>query len=161
MWNSLWKYKQTQKRLFQLSKMKYTLTILKPDAISRGLESKISKHITDAGFQIAARKRMHLTNEEAYDFYEVHKDKPFFRALMDYMTSGPCVFMVLRNENSPDAIDHFRKLIGSTDPAEAEEGTIRKMYAESLERNSIHGSDSPESVLKECDLMFPELSFSV
>ena len=141
--------------------MKYTLTILKPDAISRGLESKISKHITDAGFQIAARKRMHLTNEEAYDFYEIHKDKPFFRSLMDYMTSGPCVFMVLRNENSPNAIDHFRKIIGSTDPAEAEEGTIRKMYAESLERNSIHGSDSPESVLKECDLMFPELSFSV
>ena len=141
--------------------MKYTLTILKPDAISRGLESKISKHRTDAGFQIAARKRIHLTNEEAYDFYEVHKDKPFFRSLIDYMTSGACVFMVLRNENSPNAIDHFRKLIGSTDPAEAEEGTIRKMYAESLERNSIHGSDSPESVLKECDLMFPELSFSV
>jgi len=140
--------------------MKYTLTILKPDAISRGIESKITKHITDAGFQIAARKRIHLTNEEAYDFYEVHKDKPFFRSLVDYMTSGACVFMVLRNENSPNAIDHFRKLIGSTDPAEAEEGTIRKMYAESLERNSIHGSDSPESVIKECDLMFPELSFN-
>ena len=141
--------------------MKYTLTILKPDAISRGLESKISKHITDAGFQIAARRRVHLTNEEAYDFYEVHKDKPFFRSLIDYMTSGACVFMVLRNENSPNAIDDFRKLIGSTDPVEAEEGTIRKMYAESLERNSIHGSDSPESVIKECDLMFPELSFSL
>ena len=141
--------------------MKYTLTILKPDAISRGLESKISKHITDAGFQIAARRRVHLTNEEAYDFYEVHKDKPFFRSLVDYMTSGACVFMVLRNENSPNAIDDFRKLIGSTDPVEAEEGTIRKMYAESLERNSIHGSDSPESVIKECDLMFPELSFSI
>ena len=141
--------------------MKYTLTILKPDAISRGLESKISKHITDAGFQIAARRRVHLTNEEAYDFYEVHKDKPFFRSLIDYMTSGACVFMVLRNENSPNAIDDFRKLIGSTDPVEAEEGTIRKMYAESLERNSIHGSDSPESVIKECDLMFPELSFSI
>ena len=141
--------------------MKYTLTILKPDAISRGLESKISKHITDAGFQIAARRRVHLTNEEAYDFYEVHKDKPFFRSLIDYMISGACVFMVLRNENSPNAIDDFRKLIGSTDPVEAEEGTIRKMYAESLERNSIHGSDSPESVIKECDLMFPELSFSI
>ena len=141
--------------------MKYTLTILKPDAISRGLESKISKHITDAGFQIAARRRVHLTNEEAYDFYEVHKDKPFFRSLIDYMTSGACVFMVLRNENSPNAIDDFRKLIGSTDPVEAEEGTIRKMYAESLERNTIHGSDSPESVIKECDLMFPELSFSI
>jgi nucleoside-diphosphate kinase len=141
--------------------MKYTLTIIKPDAISRGLESKITKHITDAGFQTAARKRVHLTNEDAYDFYEIHKDKPFFRNLIDYMTSGACVFMVLRNENSANAIEDFRKLIGSTDPSEAEDGTIRKLYAESLERNSIHGSDSPESVIKECSLMFPELSVNL
>lgn len=141
--------------------MKYTLTIIKPDAIANGHESKITKHITDSGFQIAARKRMHLTTEDAYDFYEMHKDKPFFRDLIEYMTSGPCVFMVLRNENSANAIEDFRNLIGATDPKDAEEGTIRKIYGESLQKNSIHGSDSPESVVREADLMFPELSFSI
>lgn len=139
--------------------MKYTLTIIKPDAVSRGIESKIIKHITDAGFQIAARRRMKLNNEDAYDFYYAHKDKPFFRDLIEFMTSGPSIFMVLRNENSENAIEDFRKLIGSTDPKEAEEGTIRKIYAENLQRNSIHGSDSPESVRNEASIIFPEMSF--
>jgi nucleoside-diphosphate kinase len=140
--------------------MKYTLTIIKPDATARGIESKIIKRITDAGFQIAARKRMQLTTEDAYDFYEMHKEKPFFTNLIKFMTSGPSIFMVLRNENTNNAIEDFRRLIGSTNPEEAEEGTIRKMYAESLERNSIHGSDSIESVINEASLIFPELNFN-
>jgi nucleoside-diphosphate kinase len=139
--------------------MKYTLTIIKPDAVSRGIDSKIIKHITDAGFQISARRRMKLSTEDAYDFYYAHKDKPFFRDLIEFMTSGPSIFMVLRNENSQNAIEDFRKLIGSTDPAEAEEGTIRKLYAESLQRNSIHGSDSPESLRNEASIIFPEMTF--
>lgn len=119
-----------------------TLAILKPDAVQKNLIGQIITKITEAGFKVKGIKMVKLTRESAAGFYEVHKERGFFNDLLEYMTSGPCVPIALEKEN---AVADFRKLIGATDPNEAEEGTIRKLYAESKAFNIVHGSDSDEN----------------
>ncbi len=116
-----------------------TLAIIKPDAVRKNLIGQIIIKITGAGFKIKAMKMLKLTKDSAEGFYEVHNGRPFFNDLVEFMTSGPCVPIVIEKEN---AVADFRKLIGATDPAEADEGTIRKLYADSKAENGIHGSDS-------------------
>ena len=123
-----------------------TLAILKPDCVEKNLVGKVITHIQDAGFKVRAMRMIRLTKDSASGFYEIHKERPFFNDLLTYMTSGPCVPIALEKEN---AVEDFRKLIGATDPAKADEGTIRKMYAENIERNIVHGSDSDENAAKE------------
>jgi nucleoside-diphosphate kinase len=123
-----------------------TLAILKPDCVEKNLIGQVITKITEAGFKIVAMKMTRLTESSAGGFYEIHKERPFFNDLIKYMTSGPCVPIALEKEN---AVEDFRKLIGATNPAEAEEGTIRKMYADSIEANIVHGSDSDENAAKE------------
>ena len=131
----------------------YTLTILKPDAFASGKAGKIIAHLEDQGFKILASRVMHLTQAEAGEFYAVHKERPFFASLTTFMTSGPCMPMVLEK---PDAVAALRKAIGATDPAEAEAGTVRKLFAESKERNAIHASDSDENAERESRFFFSE-----
>ncbi len=119
-----------------------TLAILKPDAVRKNLIGQIITKITKAGFRVKALKMVKLTNDSAGGFYEVHKERPFYNDLIKYMTSGPCVPIALEKEN---AVADFRKLIGATDPQAAEEGTIRKLYAENKQENIVHGSDSDEN----------------
>jgi len=128
-----------------------TLAILKPDCVRKNLIGKVITHIQEAGFKILAMKMVKLTPDTAKGFYEVHKERPFFNDLIAYMTSGPCVPIVLEKEN---AVEEFRKLIGATDPAKAEEGTIRKLYADNIQENIVHGSDSNENALKEISHFF-------
>lgn len=129
-----------------------TLTIIKPDAFGSGKAGKIISHLEDAGFQIVATRVLRLTGDQAASFYEVHKERPFFGPLTTFMTSGPCMPMVLERD---DAVMALRRTIGATDPAEAEEGTVRKLYAESKERNAIHASDSDENAEREAAFFFP------
>jgi nucleoside-diphosphate kinase len=131
----------------------FTLAIIKPDAIDSGLAGRIIAHLQDAGFTIKTARLERLTVPEARAFYEVHRERPFYGALVSYMTSGPCLPMVLEREN---AVSHLRDVIGATDPAEAAEGTVRRLYAESKERNAIHASDSPENALREVGFFFSE-----
>lgn len=128
-----------------------TLAILKPDCVEKNLIGKVVNHIQEAGFKIIGLKMTRLTKESAAGFYEIHKERPFFGELIDYMTSGPCVPIALQKEN---AVEDFRKLIGATNPEKAEEGTIRKLYAENIQRNIIHGSDSDENAIKEISHFF-------
>ena len=128
-----------------------TFTMIKPDAVESGNIGNIIQTITDAGFKIVAMKYTKLSTQEAKDFYAVHAERPFYLELVEYMTSGPIVAAILEKEN---AVADFRKLIGSTDPAEAEEGTIRKLYAESKAKNAVHGSDSDENARIEGDFHF-------
>ena len=130
-----------------------TLSIIKPDATARNLTGKIIAMIEEAGLRIIAQKRVRWDREQAGKFYEVHKERPFYDDLVSFMTSGPIVLMVLEGE---DAVARYRKLMGATNPEEAEPGTIRKQYAESLERNSVHGSDSEENAAREIALCFDE-----
>ncbi|MBZ0178371.1 MAG: nucleoside-diphosphate kinase [Melioribacteraceae bacterium] len=123
-----------------------TLAILKPDCVQKNLIGEVITKITGAGFKIISMKMVHLNEKSAGGFYEVHKERPFFNDLIKYMTSGPCVPIALEKEN---AVEDFRKLIGATDPAKAEEGTIRKLYADSIEANIVHGSDSDENAKME------------
>lgn len=123
-----------------------TLAILKPDCVEKDLIGKVINHIQEAGFKVIGMKMTKLTKESAAGFYEIHKDKPFFSELIEYMTSGPCVPIALQKEN---AVEDFRKLIGATNPANADAGTIRKLYADNIQRNIIHGSDSDENAAKE------------
>ncbi len=123
-----------------------TLAILKPDSVKKEYIGQIIAKITEAGFKIKAMKMINLSKSSAEGFYEIHKERPFYRELVDYMTSGPCIPIALEKEN---AVADFRKLIGATDPAEAEEGTIRKLYAASKAENAVHGSDSDENAAKE------------
>ena len=123
-----------------------TLAIIKPDAVGKGFSGKIISMIIEAGFKIKAMKMVHLTKSSAEGFYAVHKDRPFFKDLVAYMTSGPCIPISLEKEN---AVDDYRKLIGATDPAKAEEGTVRKLFAVDIQHNAVHGSDSDENALKE------------
>jgi nucleoside-diphosphate kinase len=116
-----------------------TFTMIKPDAVAAGNSGAIIKMIEDAGFRIVAAKKTFLTQKLAGIFYEVHKSRPFYNDLCKYMSSGPVIAMVLEKEN---AVEDFRKLIGATNPAEAAEGTIRKLFAKSIEANAVHGSDS-------------------
>ncbi len=128
-----------------------TLGIIKPDAVGNGFTGKIIDKIISAGFQIKAARLMHLSREQAEGFYEVHKERPFYHDLVDFMTSGPCMPMVLEKEN---AVAEFRQLIGATNPAEAADGTIRKDFAESVQNNAVHGSDSDENAEKEIAFFF-------
>ena len=131
----------------------YTLTIIKPDAFASGKAGKIIAHLEQQGFVIRAARVMHLTQAEAGAFYEVHKERPFYGSLCSFMTSGPCMPMVLEKA---DAVAALRTAIGATDPAEAAEGTVRKLWAESKERNAIHASDSDENAAREARFFFSE-----
>ena len=125
--------------------------MIKPDAVSAGNSGAITKMIEDAGFKIIAMKKTQLTKERAGQFYEVHKERPFYKDLTSYMSSGPIVPMILEKDN---AVVDFRKLIGATNPKEAEAGTIRALFAESIEANAIHGSDSDENAQIEASFFF-------
>lgn len=139
-------------------KKEITLAIIKPNATEKKATGKIIDMILEAGFEIKAMKVLHLTKKEAEGFYEVHKDKPFFNDLTDFMSSGPIVVMALEKEN---AVEDYRKLIGATNPAEAAEGTVRKLFGENIERNAVHGSDSPENGIKEVHYFFSNLEFVI
>lgn len=131
-----------------------TLTIIKPDAFNAGKAGLILAHLEKAGFRIIASRVMRLSESQAQAFYAVHRERPFFAPLVRFMTSGMCMPMVLER---PDAVAALRKTIGATDPAEAEPGTVRKLYAESKERNAIHASDSDENAEREAKFFFPEV----
>ena len=131
-----------------------TFTMIKPDAVQKNYIGGILDKINSAGFRIVAMKYMKLTREEASQFYLVHKDRPFYNDLVEYMTSGPIVAAMLEKEN---AVESYRKLIGATNPAEAAEGTIRKLYAESIAANAVHGSDSDANAIIENDFFFSKL----
>ena len=134
--------------------MERTLAIIKPDAVRRNLVGRIISRIETSGFHIRAMRLLRLTKGEAEGFYAVHRERPFFPSLTDFMSSGPCLAMVLEKEN---AIAEWRDLMGATDPVEAEEGTIRKDFAENIERNSVHGSDGPETAAFETAYFFRAL----
>jgi nucleoside-diphosphate kinase len=129
----------------------YTLTIIKPDAFGSGKAGKIIAHLEAQGFAVRAARVMHLTREQAGEFYAVHKGRPFYGELVEFMTSGPCMPMVLEKA---DAVAALRTAIGATDPAEAAAGTVRKLYAESKGRNAIHASDSDENAAREAGFFF-------
>jgi nucleoside-diphosphate kinase len=131
-----------------------TLSIIKPDATRRNLTGAINKTIEDSGLRIVAQKRLHLTEEQAKRFYEVHKDRPFYSDLVTFMTSGPVVVQVLTGE---EAITKYRDVMGATNPANADPGTIRAEFAESIEANSVHGSDSAENAEKEIEFFFSDI----
>ena len=131
--------------------MERTLAIIKPDAVRRRLVGAILSRVEQEGFTILAMRLQHLKKDEAEGFYEVHRERPFFASLTDYMSSGPCVPMVLEKEN---AIFAWRKVMGATNPEDAEVGTIRKQFGESLEHNSAHGSDAPETANFEINYFF-------
>ncbi|MBQ19894.1 MAG: nucleoside-diphosphate kinase [Flavobacteriales bacterium] len=128
-----------------------TFTMIKPDAVEKNYIGGILKMINDAGFKIVAMKYTQLSKEQAGAFYEVHKERPFYGELVEYMSSGPIVAAILEKDN---AVEDFRTLIGATNPTEAAEGTIRKIYAESISANAVHGSDSDENAKIEGDFHF-------
>jgi len=128
-----------------------TFTMIKPRAVARGFIGPILNMISGSGFKISAMKMVQLTQNEAEKFYAVHSERPFYRDLVDFMISGPIIVALLEKEN---AVEDYRKLIGATDPAKAEEGTIRKRYAESLQANAVHGSDSDENAAIEASFFF-------
>ena len=130
-----------------------SLGIIKPDAVANNYVGKILAHASGAGLQIKALRMLQMTKRDAEQFYAVHKDRPFFGELVDFMTEGPCVVVVFEGEN---AIKTWRDTMGATNPAEAAEGTIRKLYAESFTRNSSHGSDAPETAAVEVPFFFAE-----
>lgn len=130
-----------------------TFSIIKPDATARNITGKINAMIEDAGLRIIAQKRIHMTKEQAEGFYAVHKERPFFADLVNFMISGPVVVQVLEGE---DAIANYRKVMGATNPEQADEGTIRKTFAESIEANSVHGSDAPETAAEEIKFFFKD-----
>lgn len=132
--------------------MNQTLAIVKPDAVALGKAGKVLAHLEAAGFKIKALKMVQLTQDQAESFYEVHKERPFYGSLVKFMTSGPAIPVALE---APGAVAKLREVIGSTDPAEAAEGTVRKLYAESKERNAIHASDSDENAAREIGFFFP------
>ncbi|MHC1788414.1 nucleoside-diphosphate kinase [Solidesulfovibrio sp.] len=134
--------------------MERTLSIIKPDAVERNLSGAILKMIQDAGLKVVAMKMIQLSAAQAEGFYAVHKDRPFFRSLVDFMISGPVVVSILEGD---DAIAKYRKLMGATNPANAEEGTIRKCFALDIEKNSVHGSDAPETAAFETAYYFSTL----
>lgn len=129
-----------------------TLAIIKPDAVAAGHTGKIIAHLEAEGFQIRDAQMVQLTAARAEAFYEVHRERPFFRPLVAFMTSGPALALALERDN---AVAHLREVIGATDPAQAKAGTIRRLYAQSKERNAIHASDSPETAAREVAFFFP------
>ncbi len=133
--------------------IEHTFSIIKPDATRRNLTGKINSVIEEAGLRIVAQKRVRLTREQAEGFYAVHKERSFFGELVDFMVSGPVVVQVLEGEN---AVAKYREVMGATNPANADEGTIRKLFAESIEANSVHGSDSLENAAIEVAYFFAQ-----
>ena len=131
-----------------------TLSIIKPDAVERKLEGAIVSKIEEKGFSIIAQKKIRMTKKQAELFYREHSAKPFFEDLTNFMSSGPVIVQVLEKEN---AVVEYRTLMGSTDPKQAEEGTLRKMFAESISRNSVHGSDNIESAFRETHFFFSQI----
>ena len=134
--------------------MERTFAIIKPDAVAKRNAGKILQRIEEAGFQIRAMKMMRLTDAEAAGFYAVHRERPFFKGLVEFMSSGPIVALVLE---APDAVKKWRTLMGATDPAKADAGTMRKEFAQSIERNATHGSDAPETAAYEIGYFFAGL----
>jgi nucleoside-diphosphate kinase len=132
----------------------FTLTIIKPDAFGRGKAGKILAHLEQQGFTLKAARVVHLSQAQAREFYAVHKERPFYQSLVTFMTSGPCMPMILEKA---DAVAALRGAIGATDPAQAEAGTVRKLFAESKERNAIHASDSDENAAREARFFFAEM----
>ncbi|HEV8400607.1 MAG TPA: nucleoside-diphosphate kinase [Gemmatimonadales bacterium] len=130
-----------------------TLAIIKPDAVQAGNAGKVLAHLEAQGFKVRAARLVRLTQPQAEAFYAVHRERPFFRSLVTFMTSGPALPLALERDN---AVAQLREVIGATDPAEAKPGTIRKLYAQSKERNAIHASDSPENAAREVAFFFPE-----
>ena len=134
-----------------MSSIEQTLSIIKPDAVERNLQDEIKKKFIENGFNILNEKKIQISKAEAEEFYKVHQTKPFYNDLCGYLSSGPIVVMILEKDN---AVIENRKLMGATDPQKAEEGTIRKMYGISIDKNSVHGSDSPENAKIEIDFFF-------
>jgi nucleoside-diphosphate kinase len=132
----------------------FTFSIIKPNAVRTGKIGPILAMITENGFEIAAMRMVRMTHHQAELFYAVHKGKPFYEGLIEFMISGPVIVMILRHEN---AVDEFRRLMGATDPAKAESGTIRKTFAVSVQMNAVHGSDSDENAIKEANFFFSEI----
>lgn len=128
-----------------------TLTIIKPDAVGAANAGNILAHLEGEGFRILGMRRMHLSQDQARAFYEVHKERPFYDSLVEFMTSGPVVAAALERE---DAVAGLRRVMGATNPEDADEGTVRALYASSIERNAIHGSDSPENAALELAFFF-------
>tara|TARA_Y100000590_G_scaffold53652_1_gene56073 strand:+ start:122 stop:532 length:411 start_codon:yes stop_codon:yes gene_type:complete len=134
-----------------MSNLEQTLSIIKPDAVERNLENKIKYFFTSANLKIIKIKKVQINKDEASEFYKVHQTKPFYHDLCNYLASGPIIVMILEGEN---AISKNRELMGATDPKKAEDGTIRKMYGLSIDKNSVHGSDSQENAKKEINFFF-------
>ena len=134
-----------------MSNVEQTLSIIKPDAVERNLQDKIKNEFKNKGFEIIKEKKLHISKEEAEKFYKVHESKPFYNDLCAYLSSGPIVVMCLQKEN---AVLENRKLMGATNPKDAEEGTLRKKYGISIDKNSVHGSDSVENAKIELDFFF-------
>jgi len=130
-----------------------TLAIIKPDAVAAGSAGKILAHLEGQGFRVRAARMVRLATAQAEAFYAVHRERPFYRSLVTFMTSGPCIPLALERA---DAVTALREVIGATDPAEAKAGTIRKLYAQSKEKNAIHASDSPENAAREVAFFFAE-----
>jgi nucleoside-diphosphate kinase len=134
--------------------MELTLAIIKPDAVARFYTGDIIKRIELGGLRVSAMRLIHLTRPQAESFYEIHKERPFFKSLCDYMTSGPVVVMAL---SADGAVAKWRRLMGATNPADAEPGTIRKDFGENIERNAAHGSDGPETSAREVGFFFSQI----
>ena len=132
--------------------MELTFAIIKPDAVRAHYAGRIIQRIEDEGFQIRAMRRLHLSKRQAEGFYFVHRERPFFASLTEFMASGPAIVVVLE---APEAIKKWRTLMGATDPAKADTGTLRKEFAQSIERNATHGSDAPETAAFEIGYFFP------
>ena len=136
-----------------MSNIEQTLSIIKPDAVERNLQDQIKNEFKNNGFKILKEKKIHISKEEAEKFYKVHESKPFYNDLCAYLSSGPIVVMSLQKEN---AVLENRKLMGATNPKDAEEGTLRKKYGISIDKNSVHGSDSAENAKIELDFFFKD-----
>ena len=134
-----------------MNNIEQTLSIIKPDAVERNLQEQIKKNFLENGFNIKEEKKIQISKNEAEEFYKVHQSKPFYGELCNYLSSGPIVVMILEKEN---AVVENRKLMGATDPSKAEEGTLRKKYGISIDKNSVHGSDSIDNAKIEIDFFF-------
>ena len=134
-----------------MSNLEQTLSIIKPDAVERNLTEKIKSILSKNNFKIKDSKKIHLTKDEAAEFYKVHQSKPFYNDLCSYLSSGPIVVMILEGKN---AVFLYRKIMGATDPKNADEGTIRKLFGISIDKNSVHGSDSKDNAKKEINFFF-------
>jgi nucleoside-diphosphate kinase len=132
----------------------YTFSIIKPDAVRAGNTGPILSQINEAGFEIAAMRMLRITRPQAEEFYAVHRERSFYPDLVEFMISGPVVVLVLRHEN---AVEEFRKLIGNTDPAKADKGTVRARFATNVQMNAVHGSDSPENAAREANFFFSSI----